>query len=192
MASSARDIVLDVPDPVRLSRPDQILRFYMLLDDESGKVIQANRHWNAQRGCTEECGCKPRCQSYRLDMFVPALLLIKGNFLAAGDQERSWEPVVLHLTENTFRDVIMGLRLANDTGTIKGVFISLKRASNTPSSRVVVNTVKRIAVPPEVNIDVAAVVQARLGLAQNVEDTVIVPARSRADKPRVEKGVRLP
>jgi len=189
MSTSERDRIICVPQPYRVARPDSRIRTWILLDDEAGAGVQLDRHWSVERGATELCSCVPRCNTHRVDVFLPALQMV-SEVASAGHPQRSWEPVILHITEMVSRDLLVKLRLQNDAGSLKGCLVRLVRAeARMANGRTVVHECKRITLPDHPQIDVATVLVARrINLPQVNSDQVVTPARAREDKPRVPKG----
>lgn len=189
MSTAERDRIIEVPSPYRVSRPDNKIRTWILLDDDKGQAVMLDRHWSNERGCTEGCDCQPRCQTHRVDLFVPSLQLV-SEVNGVGQFQRSWEPVILHITELVARDLIVRLRLQNDEGSIRGVLVRLARAeARQANGRVIVHECKRCRLPDAPLFDVTTILSVRRITGPPNSDQVVTPARARRDlKPRLPLG----
>lgn len=202
-ANSSTMRIIPVFHPVRIARPDRVNRRWIITSPLAHR-IQVTRHWNIEHGVTEVCQCQPACATSREDYFTGALQA-QGQ---GTDGAKLWEPVVLHLTEQTVRSIYLLMRSRNDDGDLQGNMVSLERQGTRANDRVVCRDVQRGRITSATPmIDVAQVVLFRLRITTdffgqklldddaaspqsvNVEQ-VIPPARARNDKPRVAKGRR--
>jgi len=195
---SKRPRILKPQHPVRIVRPDQERRKWLFTSLPAERV-QVRRHWNKERSCTEVCDCEPACQSMREDYFTGALMFLPGG----GVDEQVMEQVVLHCTEQTVRGVYTYLRMHRDDGDLAGTVVCLQRVGGGSGRVTVISAERAVLTDNRPRIDVAGVVQARLRLSTDFfgqkfdadEDAphinaVVPPARSRSDKPRIDKGGR--
>jgi len=152
--------ILPSPHPVRISRPDQLKRTWLIIGKPSER-IQVRRHWNAGAGKTEACRCEPMCSSGREDYFCPALQMLPG----VSEGERVWEPVVLHCTETTVRGIYITMRARRDDGDLQGILAILQRVGG-GNGRVASSGILRCPVSPHwPRIDVGAVLLDRMGVS---------------------------
>jgi len=193
---SKKPRILPPMHPVRITRPDNQQRKWLITSLVTER-IQVRRHWNKDRGCTEVCTCEPACDSMREDYFTGALLFLPGG----EEGEQVMEQVVLHCTEQTVRSAYNVLRTHRDDGDLAGAILCLQRVGGGSGRVCVVSTSRGVLTDSRPKIDVAGVVAARLRITTDFfgmrfdeaeepasSNNVIPPARSRSDKPRVEKG----
>jgi len=192
--TSVRDRILNLPLPHRICRPDQCIRTFIMLQETDRQPVRIVRHWSQERGCTEPCHCDPACGTAREDVFWPALLLVQTDDAGV----RSWEPVVLHLTTTTEREILTKLRLGSDSGSLAGVMVKIRRLQGGRGRSAVLEVV-RVSRPPAADVDVPSTLRRRRVDVADVmiestsaiipeDEQVVTPARARSDKPRVPLG----
>lgn len=202
-ANSKRHKIIEVLYPPRIARPDHQARTWIVISPIPDR-IQVRRHWNKDSGVTEVCQCEPPCGTSREDYFTGAL----QHQGTSADGASLWEPVVLHLTEQTVRSIYLYIRMRQDEGDLQGLKITMQRQGGRANDRVTCRHVERGSITDSVRrIDVAAVVHTRLRITTQFfgkqlldddtvsppsinADQVVTPARSRSTKPKVAKGKR--
>jgi len=188
--------IIPAMHPVRIMRPDNVKRRWIIISQPEQR-ISIKRHWNKELSCTEPCTCEPACHSSRDDYFTGALFLMPQP--TPGDNVA--EQVVLHCTEQTARSIYNLLRIHGDDGDLAGCLVCLQRVGG-GNGRVQVVSVERAKLTHQCpRIDVGGVLNTRMRLSVDFfgrrfdsdeehpsTNQVIPPARSRSDKPRVDKG----
>jgi len=190
--------VLEVREPVRIVRPELGPPILFVILDDIEQVVEVGRHY--KDGRTSPCDCPEPCGSFRLDFFMRALRL--STIDASGCHH--WEPVVLHLTDQSLRTIETQCQTKGILGGLAGIRARFNRRGNNANGRIEVREVDRANVKSRVEFSVRTVLQLRrvegfhpLYAAKRIDpgaaeppgqDQVIPPARSRDDKPRVPKG----
>lgn len=189
------DKILAPMYPLVLTRPGPQKQTWMITSPPADRR-QVARHWNKEANRTEACQCTPPCQSSRQDYFTGAQLLRHTDT----EGHRHWEPVILHLTEQTVRSIYSQMRTRGDNGDLCGMLVMLSRMSG-PNGRVAVHGILRVPDRERMRINVDECLLQRLHITAGFfgkrldddEDSELGrsdPPRRNPDpvKPRVAKG----
>jgi hypothetical protein len=155
------------------------------------EVVLLRRHWDPDLAATEPCLCTPRCASSRIDRSMMAI---------ARTGPESWEHVLVVLAEDGFASMERNaLAILGKWPGLRGLHAVIRRQGDRKNGRLCVTVQGFFKGPLIAPRDILEACRRVLRVSadffgrgldevERTDDTIIPPARSRSDKPRVAKG----